>query len=287
MNKINSVTRDAIVAPEQFFNQYYHVFYQLALAMLPSIPFFPGEKILDVGCRNGKVSEALARLYPDNQFTAVTTNKGFQEIVNKDETLQLPNLQFISLYLDQYHPEKNYYDKVVSFLCLTWFQDKGSVLAKIFQALKPHARSYIQLFVDHGQDWFDECIFTVANRPEWKGYFKNFKKRVQHHKPGAFLALCEENGFIIEKSELIKRRIPIQNESYFIHWMMTWSSHLDYLRTDSSTKNYLPDEKIEEFYTLALENYLKSHPRDLDGKLYYQDYFLETTLLKPGMAVPS
>ena len=269
----HTLKQDAIESPERFFADYYHVYYRLAKEYINEIPFHPDESVLDIGCRNGKVTEMLARLNTEMQFTAVTTTKNFLEGIQNDIMLmQLPNVKFEAQLLNNYYPNE-LFDKVVSFLCLNWMQDKEKILTKIFQALKPRKKAYLQLFVDHGQDWFDQCIFDVAKLPQWENYFRNFTKKCEAVKPGVLHVQAEKLGFVIEKSVLQKRKIPIKDEQYFKNWMMTWSSHL----------SYLPHDKIDDFFAQAVENYLKHHPKDEFGKIYYEDFFLEMTLLKPRL----
>ncbi len=265
------IRHEAIESPEKFFANYYHVYYRLAQEYINEIPFYPNESVLDIGCRNGKVTAMLSYLNPDVHFTAITTTDAFLDQIQNDNAIEkMTNMQFETQLLSDYQVNKHY-DKVVSFLCLNWQHDKESILKKIYHALKPGKKAHLQLFVDHGQNWFDQCIFDVAKLPQWESYFKNFTKKCQPVKPGVVLALSEQIGFIIEKCILQKRKIPLQDEKYFKNWIMTWSSHLA----------YLPHDKIDVFFAQAVENYLKGHPKDESGRIYYEDYFFEMTLLKP------
>lgn len=270
VNTMQSIVKhQAVEAPEKFFANYYHVFYRAAMQYIRDIPFYPGETVLDVGCRNGKVTELLGRFNPDVHFKAITTTKDYLGVIDNDNSLiHLPNVQFQVQLLDDYVAD-HCFDKVVSFSCLTWYQDKAKVVAKIYQALKPGKKAYLQFFLDHGQDWFDRCIFAVANLESWQPYFKNFAKKVQHIKPGDFLFQAEKIGFIIEKSSLKKRKIPVQDKNYLKNWMMTWSSHLA----------FLPQDKIDNFFAQAVEHYLSK--QSADAQIYYEDFYFEVTLLKP------
>ena len=256
---------------EKTFLTHYHVFLRLASQFMPEIPFAPEEKILDLGCRNGKVTGALANLNPDCSFTAITTSSLYLDAIEQDKALQsLPNIQFkqVSPYELDF---KDTFDKVVSFSCLTWYQEREKIMQNVYNALKPGGKAYIQLFVDHGQDWFDACVFAVAQKKEWSSHFQNFKKRVTHTKPGVLLAQAEQIGFIIQQSKLLKRHIPIKNEEYFKNWMISWSSHLP----------FLPENKVDAFFSEAVETYLQKHPKVKNGQFTYDDYFLEMVLLKP------
>ncbi len=256
---------------EKTFLTHYHVFLRLASQFIPQIAFYPGDKVLDIGCRNGKVTGAVAQLNPDCHFTAITTSAVYWEAIEKDKSLQsLPNVLFKQTdpYELDFHQA---FDKVISFSCLTWYQERDKIIKNIFNSLKPGGKAYIQLFVDHGQDWFDACVFAVAQKKEWASFFQDFKKRVTHTTPGVLLSQAERTGFIIEQSKLSKHYIPIKNEDYFKNWMISWSSHLP----------YLPENKVDAFFNEAVETYLLNHPKDKKGQFNYDDYFLEMVLLKP------
>lgn len=257
--------------PETIFLTHYNIVLKLAAQFIPEIPFYPEEKILEVGCRSGRTTALLASLNPDSTITALTTSQTFLDAIKENSALQsLSHVHFELADITAFDA-KHKYDKVVSFSCLTWFQDKEKIIANIYQALKPGAKAYLQFFVDHGQEWFDSCVFAIARLPEWKSYFQDFKKKVTHTTPGVFLHQAEKLGFIIEKSHLYKHQVPLVNETYFKNWLISWSSHLP----------YLPAEKVDDFFNQVVEFYIKEHPKDDLGRITYEDYFFEVTLLKP------
>lgn len=262
---------NALYDPETLFLTHYHIVLNLAAQFIPQIPFSPEEKILDVGCRNGKITGLLAHLSPDSTITALTTTTGFLNAIKQDPTLQsLPQVHFEQADVTAFNYHEKY-DKAVSFSCLTWYENKEKIVSNIYQSLKSGAKAYLQFFVDHGKNWFDTCVFTIAEKPEWKSYFQHFKKRVNHIKPGEFLSQAEKIGFVIEQSNLPKRQVLLANEQYFKNWLITWSSHFP----------YLPQEKIDAFFNEVVEYYLQQHPKDNKGRIVYEDYFFEVVLLKP------
>lgn len=256
--------------PQTLFLTHYHVVLKLAAQFIPQITFYPEEQILDVGCRNGKITGLLAHLNPDSTISALTTSNIFLNAIKQDPTLQtLSKVHFEQADVTEFN-YKEKYDKVVSFSCLTWYENKEKIVSNIYQSLKPGAKAYLQFFVDHGQDWFDACIFAIAAKPEWKSYFQQFKKKVDHIKPGAFLSQAEKIGFVIQQSNLPKRQVLLPNEQYFKHWLITWSSHF----------SYLPPEKVDAFFDEVVEYYIYQHPKDNLGRITYEDYFFEVVLLK-------
>lgn len=252
---------------------HHYVMLKFAEKMLLQIPFSSQEKILDIGCRDGKLTAILAMMNPHCQFTALTTTNDYLQQIKKDQTLQtITNAHFQLEELYQFsYPHQ--FDKVVSFCCLTWFEDKEKIISNIYTALKPGKRAYLQFFVDHGQQWFDECRLQVATQPQWRSHFENFKLRRDHPKPGQVMALAEKLGFIIEESKLRKHKIPMLNEGYFKSWLKSISAHyIDRLQ-----------EKSEAFFSEVVKQYSSTHPQET-AEIHYEDFLLELILLKPGEA---
>lgn len=268
---MKTTVQDALKNPEAFAAQYDRIVYDLAKQWIPSIPLLPREKVLDVGSRHGRVAGLLAYANPETQFHGITT-AGYMEVIQKNPVLELlPNLTFEQQDLKTFSFQ-NRFDKIVSFGCLTWIEDKKPALASMFASLKPGHKAYLQLFVDHGQQWFDRCVFAVAAKPQWKGYFTDFKKKCKHCKPGEFIHFAEEVGFIPVKADLHTRKVEVASEDYFKNWMIGWSSHT----------RYLPEDKIDAFFSEVVETRLQMAPKDAEGRIFYEDIFFEVELLKPA-----
>src|SRR4029079_5360066 len=120
---------------EQMFLTHYHVVLRLAEQFIPNITFYPEEKILDVGCRNGKITGLLALMSPDCTFNAITTSTIYLDAIEKDKALQaLPNITFKQADLYELNFQ-NHFDKVVSFSCLTWFDKREKIIDNLYSAL--------------------------------------------------------------------------------------------------------------------------------------------------------
>src|SRR5512138_3688441 len=58
---------------------------------------FSARKILDVGCADGAVTLAMARLFPDTEFHGIDLDEGF--IANAKAAAEVPNATFERVYL--------------------------------------------------------------------------------------------------------------------------------------------------------------------------------------------
>ncbi len=270
MAKQNQV--DKYEVPAILHKGHHYVTLKIAEKFLHQIPFGPQENILEVGCRDGKISTILALMNPHCELTSLTTTQEYLKQIQENKTIQsLENINF-SLS-DLYHFDyPNQFDKVLSFSCLTWFEDKKKILQNIYSSLKPGKKAYLQFFVDHKQEWFDNCRLKVATSSKWESHFKNFKIRRSHPTAGEVVGMAEQIGFIIEKSDLRRHQIMMPNEDYFKNWLKSISAHFIELLQDKS----------DAFFNDASKVYLDQHPKDALGQVCYEDYFIELVLLKPA-----
>jgi 2-polyprenyl-3-methyl-5-hydroxy-6-metoxy-1,4-benzoquinol methylase len=91
------------------------------------------ESILDVGCANGALTNALARLDPIAHYKGIDLNESF--IQEAKETYQRYNLSFENVYLRSLLERKQRYDAVIFCSVLHEFYSYGEGKSSVMKAL--------------------------------------------------------------------------------------------------------------------------------------------------------
>ncbi len=98
------------------------------------------ERILDIGCGNGKTTAEIAARVPQGAVVGVDASAGMVAFAaaHSDPALH-PNLQFA--VADARHlPYQHEFDLVVSFNALHWIPEQAQALQSIRSAVKPDGR---------------------------------------------------------------------------------------------------------------------------------------------------
>ncbi|MBS0288587.1 MAG: methyltransferase domain-containing protein [Proteobacteria bacterium] len=235
---------------------------------LKKIDLANNQTILELGCRQGKVSAQLAQAYPDQNFIA--TDNIASELEHA-KALRLPNLDFMlqdarHLLLEQQ------FDTVVSFNnCLMWIKEKQKVLKSIYTVLKPGAKAYLQFFVRHGYPKNDRFLSRTAAELEWRSHLKSYTQDYYDVTIPNFCQLLYQEGFVIHKLELMKYATHFEHYSLLQQFFGSWASQL----------KYIPIHKQDTFLNKATKNYMNHHCFSFDKPFDYFEFVLEVVCEKP------
>ena len=112
--------------------------------LLSKISIRGDERILDIGCGDGKITAEVALLVPRGSVVGLDNSREMMSFArDRFPPESWPNLEF--QYGDasklQYEDE---FDLILSFACLHWVQDHGPVLEGIRRSLKNGGRILMQ-----------------------------------------------------------------------------------------------------------------------------------------------
>lgn len=238
------------------------VFEALAQNLFTRIPFMSHSHVLDIGCRDGRGSFSLAKYFPHLNILALDKHKDFiNAAMNSEKYAEFKNrVKFLhSEYTDL--QAQSEFDAVVSVSCLNWLEseERTKTFQSLFKVLKANAKAHFILFGDHGRKRFDDCIYNVASRNEWKGYFQGFEKSMSRTPLSAILSESEKSGMLFESAETRTFSYTFADREGFKNFVKCWSTH----------PLYLPENLREKF----LDEVVDAH-----GSVTYFDYTTELTL---------
>ena len=146
-----------------------------AQELLSKISIRRNERILDIGCGDGKVTAEIARLVPKGSVLGIDNSV---EMINFAQTkfhpTSWPNLTF------QYGDASNLqfedeFDLVLSFACLHWVTDHRPVLEGIKRSLKQGGKALMQFGGRDNAAAIFKVVDEIISEERWSGYFEGFK----------------------------------------------------------------------------------------------------------------
>ncbi len=171
----------------------------MAAEVLSLLELNGNERILDVGCGNGKTTAAIAERVPQGSVLGVDASVDMIDFAKEHWTASHPNLQFAAADARHlsFHRE---FDLVVSFNALHWIPDQAVPLRAIHAAIKPDGRARLRLVCKGKRKSLEDVIEMTCESPRWAEYFKGFRHPYLHLTPEHYAGLAQQQGFRVSEA---------------------------------------------------------------------------------------
>ena len=224
------------------------------------------ERILDVGCGDGKVTAEIARALPRGGITGGDSSAEMLHFARENfPAKKYPNLDF--RHLDaralQFTPT---FDVVFSNATLHWVDDHPAFLRGAAACLKSGGRLVVSCGgKGNAQDVFAALRATLRLKP-WRGLFRNLNAPYFFHRPEDYEKWLPRFGFKADSVRLANKDVPFPGRTGLAAWIRT--TWLPY------TQRVPPDQR-EAFIAEVVERFAARHPLDAGGNLMIRMVRLE------------
>lgn len=128
------------------------------------------EKILDLGCGDGVLTEETSRLVPNGKAVGIDASSGMIETARN---LESHNLVFIQMDIDNIAFQEEF-DLIVSNATLHWVRNHEKLLQNLYKALKPNGIVRYNLAGDGNCANLIHVVREVMAYESFVSYFYNF-----------------------------------------------------------------------------------------------------------------
>jgi trans-aconitate methyltransferase len=217
------------------------------------------ERILDIGCGDGKVTAYIASLLPQGSVLGIDNSEDMISFArSRFPQSSWPNLSFQHADACDLH-YSGQFDLIVSFATLHWILDHRPVLEGIKRSLKRGGR----LFAQFGGRGNASEVFNVVDKKisegAWAQYFQDFAFPYGFFAAEEYREWLGQAGLRAERVELIEKDMVQPDAEGLSSWMeSTW---LPYLES-------IPKDLRSDFISEMVEGYISAHPPDSDGQIH-------------------
>ncbi len=215
------------------------------------------ERVLDVGCGNGKVTRKIAALVPRGGVVGVDASAKMIEFAKSSasggdaatsEPVALPtNLSFAVMDARRLTFREEF-DLVVSFNALHWVSEGEQPLALrgICAALKSNGTAQLRLVPRGARKSLEDVIEETAHTPRWEKYFVGVRDPYLHMNADEYAALAEQCGLHVDHVDTKDHAWDFGSTAAFAAFgtvtFVEWSQHV-------------PDSERSDFVADALAHY--------------------------------
>ncbi len=153
------------------------------------------ERILDVGCGDGKITAEIARRAARGSVVGIDpSHKMISFAKAQFSGATLPNLHF--QVADARHlPFQNEFDLAVSFNALHWIPEQEAALQSLGSALVAGAEAQLRLVPAGVRQSLEAVVEETRRASRWDTYFENFHDPYLRLTPEQYAELAERCGF--------------------------------------------------------------------------------------------
>jgi trans-aconitate methyltransferase len=203
------------------------------------------DRVLDIGCGNGKITAAIAERIPEGSVVGVDPSRNMIDFAREHYASTHSNLRFE--YGDaRALPYTNEFDRIVSFNAIHWVPEQAAVLRSIRAALKPDGKVLLRFVPDGPRKCLEDVIEDVCASPRWARYFEARQRPYVHPAPEAYRALAEQNGLKVLHIEVEDKVWDFDTRQAFVDFC-----HV----TFAEWTRFLPEPEWVAFITQVLDRY--------------------------------
>jgi trans-aconitate methyltransferase len=231
------------------------------------------ERILDVGCGDGKITAQIAARVRGGFVLGVDPSP---DMIAFASSLfgppALANLRFV-LADARNLTYREEFDLVVSFNALHWVPEQREALRSIHAALKPGGRAQLRLVSNGPRKSLEDVIEEIRDEARWAHHFQGFRKPYAHFTPDEYRALAELEGFQILQLRVDDKAWDFKNRETFFAFCRA---------TFAEWTQRVPEREWPAFISDVLDRYQSvaaESPQEMNTFKFYQ---MEVVLTPAG-----
>ncbi|RPI83117.1 MAG: class I SAM-dependent methyltransferase [Planctomycetaceae bacterium] len=204
------------------------------------------ERILDVGCGDGKITAKIARRVSDGSVIGVDPSRDMVAFASKHFGSPVAaNLRFEVADACQL-PFENEFDLVVSFNALHWVTEQGAALQSIHRVLKPGGRGFLRFVPAGPRKSLEDVIEDVRQEDHWASYFVGVRRPYIDLTPEEYRGLAEVAGFHVVRLSVDDKAWDFQSRDAFVAFCH--ATFVEWTR-------FLPEGERRHFILEVLDSY--------------------------------
>jgi trans-aconitate 2-methyltransferase len=223
------------------------------------------ERVLDLGCGNGKVTARIAERVPRGSVLGVDASSEMIAFATQNFSgAAYPNLRFEVMDICAV-PFEREFDLVVSFNALHWIPEQDRALRRVRAVMKSDGRAQLRLVPKGERKSLEDVIEETRRYSKWAGYFEGFRDPYLHLTPEEYRALAEREGFRVE-------RLHVADKGWDFGSAATFAAFGDV--TFIAWTQVLPETERPVFVRDVLERYRLVAGDDRTFRFYQMDVAL-------------
>jgi trans-aconitate methyltransferase len=227
--------------------------------LLSKVSIQGDERILDIGCGDGKITAQISRLVPRGSVVGLDNSPEMLSFArSRFPEEEWPRLQFLEGDARDL-PYYNQFDLILSFAALHWIFDHRPVLAGIWRSLRRGGRIFMQFGGRGNAASVLEIAGMMISEERWSSYFQGFSFPYAFYGPEEYRAWLDASGLRTVRVDLLQKDMVQKGREGLAAWIeSTWLPYIE----------RIPEELKPDFICEVVDRYIQLHPPDEKGDIH-------------------
>lgn len=193
------------------------------LELLAKMHFKGNERILDVGCGDGKLSAEIAGNLPEGFVLGIDLSEEMITFARSHYLSEkFSNLSFMQADANKLNFDSEF-DVVFSNAVLHWLKAPEAALKGFWKSLKPDGVLLAQFGGKGNAAEVFKIIDMMIDNKKWSSYFRDFAFPYGFYGPEEYGKWLNNVGFSVKRLELISKDMALEGKKGLIGWIAsTW-----------------------------------------------------------------
>lgn len=236
----------------------------MARRVLAALDLDESDRVLDVGCGDGRITAMIAARVPRGSVVGVDPSRDMIAHASKlFDPINHPNLRF-EVADARRLPFQGEFDLVVSFNALHWVPEQSEALGSIHAALRQGGRARLRLVPEGRRRSLEDVIEDVRVSPDWSGHFSGFRRPFSHPTPDEYRARAEAAGFVVDEIRVDDASWDFRDRAAFVDFaratFVDWTGRLP-----GGLRDQFIGDVLDRYRAIVAEG-----PREADVFNFYQ-----------------
>jgi trans-aconitate 2-methyltransferase len=228
----------------------------MAAEVLALLRLDGNERVLDIGCGDGRVTSEIARRLPHGSVVGVDASHDMITFAQthaaqqRNLNFEIANAATLSFQSD--------FDLIVSFNALHWLPDPNPPLRCIRAAMKPTAHAQLRLVPLGPRKSLETIMEETRQSPRWAKHFQDFTNPYLRATPEEYAAAAERNHLRAGSLHVSDKSWDFQSrENFFAFGSVTFVEWTR--RVPDSEKPAFINDVLGRYQTVAAATPAEAH----------------------------
>jgi ubiquinone/menaquinone biosynthesis C-methylase UbiE len=242
--------------------------YRWGMELIKQARVRAGEKVLDLGCGDGKITAVIASIAGKGNVTGIDASK---KMIKFAKTNFPGGIKFIAEKGEDMDFSGEF-DLIFSNACLHWIADQEKVVKGVYRALKPGGRIFFQMGGKGNAGVMNTIVDNMIKEREWSKYFRDFEMPYHFHSAAGYRKFLKTAGLKPVKIGLIPKIAKHDAGSGLAAWMRTtWFPYT----------NKIPLKLRDKFISQAVASFIMATKQGKKKEIDMKMIRLQVEAVKP------
>lgn len=220
----------------------------MATEVFEALDVTSSERVLDVGCGDGRITSGIALRVPKGCVVGVDASSNMIALASQKIG---PNLRF-EVADARSLPFNHEFDLVVSFNALHWIREQDLALTSVHKSLKPGGTAHLRLVPMGARKSIETVLEEIRSSPAWSKYFCEFRDPYLRLTQEEYCSVAQKSGFGIERVQTESKTWDFGTRAEFLAFssvtMVEWTKRLP-----ESLRSLFITDVLDRYQAVAAE----------------------------------